>query len=160
MEAGHDAERVDGIEIQVRLIRDPGTDLVIGDQDAFIRFDEETVGDITAVADQGGFIPVKKVIGTRLVHQRAENRGVKEDHDAGRAALRDTEPDGDGIPGIRLGRETEHRGFIAENRGKDKRINRHTMPPYFLLFYHETHGQTRRGAGRGQTENIAFSGRL
>ena len=125
MEAGNEAEGIDRIEIRAVIIHNPGPHLVIGNGDALDGFDQETVDDFLMIADNGGFIIIKKLIRARFGHQRADSQRVEEDDDAGSTVLRDPEADGDVIAGIRFGRETEERSFIGVYSGKYKRINGH-----------------------------------
>jgi hypothetical protein len=125
VEAGNEAEGVFRDKGRVIHIQDAGAAFIVGNFNPFIALDQETVSDFRTVADDGGFIIIKEIIRPGFPHDGARIEGLKDQGDPGNAVLPDADPDGDGIPGVRLHGSTEKGRLITENCGEEKGIQGH-----------------------------------
>ena len=129
MKTGNEAEGICRVIIRDMMFISADTALVKSDFSTVRAFNQETVDNLIFVADDTGFIIIKKVITFDLVHHCADSDGLKKQNNTLRTVLGDPQTDPDRIPAVRLGREAVIRRLVAEDGGKNRMTDSHEKPP-------------------------------
>ena len=125
MEAGNETECICRVIIRDMMLIRAHTAFIKSDLGAVRALDQETIDNLVLVADDTGFIIVKKVITFDLVHHCTDSDGLKKQNNTLRAVLRDPQADPDSIPAIRFRREAVIGRLVTEDGGKDGMTDSH-----------------------------------
>ena len=129
MKTGNETESICRVIIRDMMLISADTAFVKSDFSTVRAFNQETIDNLIFVADDTGFIIIKKVITFDLVHHCADSDGLKKQNNTFRTVLGDPKTDPYRIPAIRFRREAVIRRLVTEDGGKDGMTDSHEKPP-------------------------------